>query len=51
MKIRITYIVSIDDQELIDNEISLTDAEAIQDYFYENGGEDFDYCEDFEIIG
>lgn len=51
MRFRVTYIASIDDQELIDAGISLTDKEAIEEYFYENGGEEsfHDYGEDFEI--
>lgn len=52
MRIRVSYIASIDDQELIDAGISLTDKEAIEEYFYEMGGEEafHDYGESFEII-
>lgn len=52
MRIRVSYIASIDDQELIDAGIDLKDTEAIADYFYENGGEEafHDYGESFEII-
>jgi hypothetical protein len=53
MKIRVTYIATIDNQELIDNGISLTDKDAIIDYFYEMGGEEtfHDFGEEIEIIG
>lgn len=52
MRFRVTYIASIDDRELIDAGISLMDKEAIEEYFYEMGGEEsfHDYGETFEII-
>jgi len=52
MRFRVTYIASIDDQELIDAGISLTDKETIEEYFYEMGGEEYfhDHGESFEII-
>lgn len=39
MKILISYVASIGDQELIDNDIDLCDKSAIEDYFYNQGGE------------
>lgn len=51
VKIRVTYFASIDDQELIDNDIDLSDHEAIEDYFYENGSNlRLDYDETFEVL-
>lgn len=52
MRFRVTYIASIPDEELAEAGISLTDKEAIQDYFFDNGGEDafHDYGETFEVI-
>lgn len=53
MKVRITFIAEIDNQELLDSGVSLTDKEAIADYYYANGGEEefHSYGEDFEVIG
>jgi len=52
MKIKVTYIAVIPDYELKDANISLTDIDAIQEYFYDNGGQEtyYDRGEDFEIV-
>lgn len=52
MKIRVTYIATIPNEELIEANIKLTNLDAIQDYFYDKGGEEsfHDYGETFEIL-
>ena len=52
MKIRVTYIATIDDKDLTDEGIDLNDIEAIADYFYAMGGPEAfeDYGEIFERI-
>lgn len=52
MKIRVTYIASIPDEELIEAGINLDDREAIIDFFFDNGGEEafHDHGEGFEFI-
>ena len=52
MRFRVTYIATIDDQELIDAGIFDADLETIEDYFCLNGGEEafHDHGESFEIV-
>jgi hypothetical protein len=52
MRIRVAYIATIDDQEMLDAGVNITNLDEIADYFYENGGEDsfHDHGEKFEII-
>jgi hypothetical protein len=52
MKFRVTYIATIDDQELTDAGILDADLETIEDYFFSQGGEAtwHDHGESFEII-
>ena len=52
MKIIVSYQASIPDQELLDNGVDLSDKEAIEEYFYEWGGENefHDHGLTFEIL-
>ncbi len=53
MKLRIIFIAEIDTQELIEAGVSLTDKGAIENFYYDTGGEDAYYAhgESFEVIG
>lgn len=52
MRVKVSYIATIPNQDLVEAGISLTDDDAIQDYFYEMGGEEsfHDYGENFIIL-
>ena len=53
MKIKITFIAEIDNDELLEAGVSLTDKAAIEEFYYNTGGDDayYDHGESFEIIG
>lgn len=52
MWIEVKYMAFIDNNELIEANISLNDDQAIEEYFYERGGEDefHDHGISFEIV-
>lgn len=50
MKIRVTYIAAIPDQDLTDEGIDPTDVEAVADFFFEDEDSYYDYGENFEIL-
>ena len=52
MRIRISYIASIPTEDLVSAGVDLNDLDEIQDFYYDNGGEEtyHDVGETFEII-